>query len=165
MYTFLLRYQGVSCVMIARNYHLNASLKVVYLSEIFNWHDAMLNDPRFSTPNCSVFLTGSRIISIISTTSQLIQTKIIISQKLGLYLTAQTLDMESKVNCAGNSDMKLRGYDSSQSVEWSAQWTISVQSWKKARLKDTINQWDATKGSIFAMRIDSVAIVTSIIRK
>ena len=68
---FLYRYQGVGCVVIARNYHLNASLKVVYLSKMFDRHDAMLNDSRFSTPNCRVFLNGLRIISIISTTCQI----------------------------------------------------------------------------------------------
>ena len=49
-------------------YFPTSVLKVVYLSEMFDWHDAMLNDPRFSTPNCSAFLTALRIISIISTT-------------------------------------------------------------------------------------------------
>ena len=44
--------------------HLNATLKVEYLFKMFEWHDVMVHDSRFSTPNSSVFLTPLRIIFI-----------------------------------------------------------------------------------------------------
>ena len=88
--------------------HPDATLKVEYLFKMFDWHDVMVHDSQFSTPNSSVFLTPLRIIFILPTTSPI---DTIISLKLKLSFTAQALNMESKVNCPGNSDMKVHGYD------------------------------------------------------
>ena len=53
--------------------HLNATLKVEYLFKMFDWHDVMVHDSRFSTPNSSVFLTPLRSIFIYQQHPQSIQ--------------------------------------------------------------------------------------------